>query len=156
MLSDSSAKPHWTVTIDGTTTSSITGKTADAGVPAYATVDQGGFYNYALFHILPDGTIQFAFQPVLDSIAVTAPQPTLKIGAREQLTATGTTPTGDDLAALQVPIADPASHVWSSGDPRVTVVDPSTGQVHARSPGTATISAASGGVTGTVTVTVAR
>jgi hypothetical protein len=104
----------------------------------------------------PDGTIQFAFQPVLDTIAVTAPQPTLKIGAREQLTATGTTPTGDDLAALQVPIADPASHVWSSSDPRVAVVDPSTGQVHARSRGTATISVLSGGVTGTVTVTVTR
>jgi hypothetical protein len=51
-------------------------------VSAYATVDQDGFYNYALFHILLDGTIQFAFQPMLDSIAVTAPQPTLKIGAR--------------------------------------------------------------------------
>lgn len=130
--------------------------TADAGVPAYAPVDQGGFYNYVLFHILPDGTIQFAFQPVLDSIAVAAPQATLTVGAGEQLTATGTTPTGDDLAALQVPIADPASHLWSSSDPRVAAVNPSTGQVHARSPGTATISVLSGGVTGTVTVTVTR
>jgi Phosphodiester glycosidase/Bacterial Ig-like domain (group 2) len=130
--------------------------TADAGVPAYTTVDQGGFYNYALFHIQPDGTIQFAFQPVLDSIAVTAPQPSLRIGAREQLTATGTTPTGDDLAAIQVPIANPASHQWSSGNSRVAEVDPSTGQLVARSPGTATISVLSGGVTGTVTVTVTR
>jgi len=130
--------------------------TADAGVPAYVTADQGGFYNYALFHILPNGTIQFAFQPVLASIAVTAPEPSLTIGAREQLTATGTTPTGDNLAALQVPIANPASHVWSSSDPRVAVVDQSTGQLVARSPGTATISVLSGGVTGTVTVTVTR
>jgi exopolysaccharide biosynthesis protein len=129
---------------------------ADAGVQAYATADQGGFYNYALFHILPDGTIQFAFQPVLDSIAVTAPQPSLSIGAREQLTATGATPTGDDLAALQVPIADPASHLWSSSDPQVAEVNPSTGQVLAHSPGTATISVLSGGVTGTVTVTVTQ
>jgi uncharacterized protein YjdB len=127
---------------------------ADAGVPPYATVDQGGFYNYALFHVLPNGTIQFAFQPVLDTIAVTAPQPTLAIGAREQLTATGTTPTGDDLTALQVPIADPASHLWSSSNPRVVTVDPSTGQISARSPGTATISVLSGGVTGTIKVTV--
>jgi exopolysaccharide biosynthesis protein len=130
--------------------------TADAGVPAYISVNEGGFYNYVLFHILPDGTIQFAFQPVLNSIAVTAAQSSLKAGAREQLTATGTTPTGDNLAALQVPIADPASHLWSSSNPRVAEVDPSTGQVIARSPGTATISAASGGVTGTVTVTVTR
>jgi hypothetical protein len=36
------------------------------------------------------------------------------------------------------------------------VVDPSTGQMFARSPGTATISVLSGGVTGTVTVTVTR
>jgi hypothetical protein len=129
---------------------------ADAGAVPYATPDQGGFYNYALFHILPDGTIQFAFQPVLASIAVTAPQSALKPGNQERLTATGTTPAGDDLAPLAVPIADPASHEWSSSDPRVAVVDPSTGQLRARSPGTATITVLSGGVTGTVTVTVAR
>jgi hypothetical protein len=130
--------------------------TADAGVPAYAPVTQGGFYNYVLFHILPNGTVQFAFQPVLDSISVTAPSTALTIGTREQLAATGTTPTGDDLAALQVPIANPASHVWSSSNPQVADVNSGTGQVIARSPGTATISVLSGGVTGTVTVTVTR
>lgn len=129
---------------------------ADAGVAAYVPAGQGGFYNYALFHILANGTIQFAIQPVLDAITVTAARPDLTAGSREQLTATGTTPAGDDLAPLQVPIADPASHVWSSGNPRVAVVDPSTGQLFARSPGTATISVLSGGVTGTVTVTVTR
>jgi uncharacterized protein YjdB len=127
---------------------------SDAGVPAYAPADQGGFYNYVLFHLLPDGTVQFAVQPVLDSIAVTAPSASLARGATEQLTATGTTPTGDNLPALQVPIADPASHLWSSSDPRVAVVDPSTGQLLARAPGTATISVTSGGVTGTATITV--
>jgi hypothetical protein len=55
--------------------------------------------------------MQFAIQPVLDSIAVTAPQASLAEGSGEQLTATGTTPTGDDLAALQVPIADPVAPV---------------------------------------------
>ena len=127
---------------------------ADAGVPAYATVDQGGFYNYALFHVLPNGDVQFAIQPVLDSIAVTAPSDSLAAGSTEQLTATGTTPTGDDLSALQVPIADPASHQWSSSDTRVASVDSSTGVVTANNPGTATISVLSGGVTGAVTVTV--
>jgi uncharacterized protein YjdB len=125
-------------------------------VPAYAPVTQGGFYNYVLFHILPNGTVQFAFQPVLNSIAVAAPSTALIIGTREQLAATGTTPTGDDLAALQVPIANPASHVWSSSNPQVAEVNSDTGQVIARSPGTATISVLSGGVTGTVTVTVTR
>lgn len=127
---------------------------ADAGVPAYAPTNQGGFYNYVLFHVLPSGSVQFAVQPVLDSIAVTAPQPSLAAGTSEQLSATGTTPTGDNLTALQVPIADPASHLWSSSNPQVAAVDPDTGQLIARSPGTATITVVSGGVTGTVTITV--
>jgi hypothetical protein len=127
---------------------------ADAGVTPYATTSQGGFYNYVLFHVLPDGTVQFAVQPVLASIAVTAPQPSLAAGAQEQLSATGTTPTGDNLTALQVPIADPASHLWSSSDPRIAAVDSETGRLIARSPGTATISVLSGGVTGSITITV--
>jgi hypothetical protein len=127
---------------------------SDAGVTPYASTSQGGFYNYVLFHVRPDGTVQFAVQPVLASIAVTAPQPSVAAGTREQLSATGTTPTGDDLSALQVPVADPASHQWSSSDPRVAAVDPQTGMLQARSPGTATISVLSGGVTGTLTITV--
>jgi exopolysaccharide biosynthesis protein len=127
---------------------------SDAGVTPYAPANEGGFYNYVLFHILPDGTIQFAVQPVLASIAVTAPQASLAVGGTEQLSATGTTPTGDNLSALQVPIADPASHQWSSSDSRVASVNPRTGELTAHSPGTATISVVSGGVTGNVTVTV--
>jgi hypothetical protein len=127
---------------------------ADAGVPAYAPVNQGGFYHYALFHVLPDGTVQFAVQPVLASISVTAPHPDLTPGGTEQLTATGTSVTGDDLTALQVPIADPASHVWSTSDPRVAAIDPHTGKLTARSPGTATITVLSGGITGSTTITI--
>ncbi|MBO0871506.1 MAG: Ig-like domain-containing protein, partial [Micromonosporaceae bacterium] len=127
---------------------------ADAGVPAYAPVDRGGFYNYALFHVLPGGDVQFAIQPVLDSIAVTAPQASLAPGATEQLAATGTTPTGNDLAPLQVPIADPASHLWASSDKQIASVDPSTGLVTAVKPGTVTISVLAGGVTASTTITV--
>jgi exopolysaccharide biosynthesis protein len=127
---------------------------SDAGVEPYAPTNQGGFYNYTLFHILPDGTVEFAVQPVLASIAVTAPRPSLASGGTEQLTATGTTPTGDNLSALQVPIADPASHQWASSDPRVAAVNPRTGLLTARAPGTATITVTSGGITGSVTVTV--
>jgi exopolysaccharide biosynthesis protein len=126
---------------------------ADAGSPAYAPVDQGGFYNYGLFHVLPDGTVQFAVQPVLASIAVTAPQPALTAGAGERLTAMGTSVTGNDLPALQVPITDPVSRVWSSSDPRVATVDQG-GAVRAGRAGTTTISVTAGGVTGQVTVTV--
>jgi hypothetical protein len=127
---------------------------SDAGVEPYAPTNQGGFYNYALFHILPDGTIEFAVQPVLASIAVTAPRPSLASGGTEQLTATGTTPTGDNLTALRVPIADPASHQWASSDPRVAAINPRTGLLTAHAPGTATITVTSGGVTGSITVTI--
>ena len=127
---------------------------SDAGVTPYAPTNQGGFYNYVLFHVLSDGTVEFAVQPVLASIAVTTSQPSLTVGTTEQLAATGTTPTGDDLSALQVPIADPASHQWSSSDPRIAAVNPQTGELYARSPGTTTITVTSGGVTGTVTITV--
>jgi uncharacterized protein YjdB len=127
---------------------------SDAGVTPYATASQGGFYNYVLFHFLPDGTIQFAVQPVFASIAITAPDPSLAAGTSEQLTATGTTPAGDTVAAFGVPVADPASHQWSSSNPRVATVNPETGELYARSPGTATITVLSGGVTSTVTITV--
>jgi uncharacterized protein YjdB len=91
---------------------------------------------------------------VLSAVAVTAPQPSLAVGAAEQLSAAGTTPAGDDRAALDVPVADPASHVWSSSDPRVASVDPRTGRVTARSPGTATITVLSAGLTASTVITV--
>jgi exopolysaccharide biosynthesis protein len=129
---------------------------SDAGVTPYATTSQGGFYNYVLFHFLPDGTVQFAVQPVLASIAITAPETSLTARGSEQLTATGTAPTGDNLAPLQVPVANPASHEWSSSNPGVVAVNPQSGEVYALSPGTATITVESGGVVGTVTITVTR
>jgi hypothetical protein len=129
---------------------------ADAGSPAYAPADQGGFYQYGLFHVNPDGTVQFAIQPILNSITVTASAPSLQVGHSMDLAATGTTPTGNDLPALQVPIADPASHVWSSSDPRIVTIDAGTGKVTARHPGTATVSVTSGGVIGSITLTVTQ
>jgi hypothetical protein len=35
---------------------------SDAGVTPYAPTNLGGFYNYVLFHVLPDGSVQFAVQ----------------------------------------------------------------------------------------------
>lgn len=127
---------------------------ADAGSPAYAPADEGGFYQYGLFHVNSDGTVQFAIQPVLNSITVTASAQSLQVGHSMDLAATGTTPTGNDLPALQVPIADPASHVWSSSDPKIVAIDARTGKVTAGHPGTATVSVTSGGVTGSITLTV--
>jgi hypothetical protein len=127
---------------------------ADLGVTASAPADEGGFYNFGLLHATPDGDLQFTIEPVLSSISVTAPSATLAAGATETVTATGTNVGGDDEPALTLPIADPASHVWSSSDPKVASVDPGTGVVTARHAGTVTISVESGGVTGSVTLAV--
>jgi uncharacterized protein YjdB len=53
-----------------------------------------------------------------------------------------------------MPIADPASHGWTSGDPQVARVDARTGPVTALHPGTATMTVTSGGVSASATVTV--
>ena len=126
---------------------------ADLGAPPYAPEDQGGFYNYGLFDVLPNGTVQFAVQPLLASIAVTAPAPQLARGATEQLSAVGTSLTGTDAPALQVPIADPVSRHWTSSDPRIASVDPSSGVLTAHCAGTVTLAVTAGGITGTVSIT---
>jgi exopolysaccharide biosynthesis protein/uncharacterized protein YjdB len=127
---------------------------ADLGAPPYAPEDQGGFYNYGLFNVLPDGTVQFAVQPLLASIALTAPTAQLTRGATERLTAAGTSLTGTDAPALQVPIADPVSRHWTSSDPRIASVDPSSGVVTAHCAGSVTVTLTSGGISGTASITV--
>ncbi|OLE28544.1 MAG: hypothetical protein AUG49_02115 [Catenulispora sp. 13_1_20CM_3_70_7] len=117
-------------------------------------MDQGGFYNYGLFDVQSDGTVQFAVQPLLTSVTVSAPQTQLSIGATEQLTATGTSLTGSDATALRVPLADPASRHWDSSDPAVASVDPDSGAVTARSPGSVTITVTTGGMSGSASITV--
>ncbi|WP_252991209.1 Ig-like domain-containing protein [Streptomyces viridosporus] len=44
--------------------------------------------------------------------------------------------------------------MWSSSDPKVASVDPSTGALTALRPGTVTVSVTSGGVTGSAQVVV--
>ena len=126
---------------------------ADAGSPPYAPTDQGGFYNYGLFHVLPDGTVQFAVQPVLSSVLVGGGASVAR-GSTLALTASGTTVTGDDATALTLPIADPVSRSWQSSNSSVAAVDPRTGVVTGNLAGTATISVTAGGITGSVLVTV--
>jgi hypothetical protein len=127
---------------------------ADLGMPAYAPVDQGGFYHFDLFHITKKGDIQFSIEPVLQSIEVTAPSATLARGASATLSAAGKAVGGDNLPDITLPIADPASHVWASDNPSVVSVDPVSGKVTARGAGTATVSVTSGGVTGSIKLTV--
>ncbi|WP_344659726.1 phosphodiester glycosidase family protein [Catenulispora subtropica] len=127
---------------------------ADLGATPYAPVDQGGFYNYGLFDVQPDGTVQFAVQPLLASVAVTAPAPELAVGGTERLTATGTSLTGSDATALPVPVADPVSRHWESSDPSLASVDPVSGVVTAHSPGSVTVTVTTGGVSGSASITV--
>jgi exopolysaccharide biosynthesis protein len=127
---------------------------ADLGMPAYAPSDEGGFYNFGLLHVTASGDLQFTVEPVLSSISVNAPSVSLAVGGSQTLTATGTSVGGDNNPAVTMPIADPASHVWSSSDRHVATVDPDSGVVTARHPGTATISVTSGGVTASATLTV--
>jgi exopolysaccharide biosynthesis protein len=127
---------------------------ADLGVPADAPSDQGGFYNFALLHVTAHGDLQFTVEPVLSSISVTAPNATLAAGTSETLTATGTNVGGDNEPQVTLPIADPASHVWSSSDDKVASVNADSGVLTAHRPGTAQVSVTSGGITSSVTVTV--
>jgi exopolysaccharide biosynthesis protein len=127
---------------------------ADLGMPAYAPSDEGGFYNFGLLHVTPGGGIRFSVEPVLSSIDVTVPHATPAPGDTVTPAATGTQVGGDNLPAITMPIADPASHEWTSSDPEVATVDPVTGAVTALRPGTVTISVTSGGVTGSVVLTV--
>ncbi|MCU1679593.1 MAG: Ig domain protein group 2 domain protein [Amycolatopsis sp.] len=127
---------------------------ADLGMPAYAPSDQGGFYHFGLIHTTPSGGIDFSVEPVLTSITVTLPSAVVKVGTAQTAIATGAEVGGDNLPAVTMPIADPASHVWTSSDPRVAAVDAVTGRIAGRRPGTATISVTSGGVSGSIPVTV--
>ncbi|MFD8075149.1 phosphodiester glycosidase family protein [Streptomyces sp. NPDC059718] len=127
---------------------------ADLGMPAYAPADQGGIYHFGLVRIGDDGNLQYTVEPALASIEVTGPKDPITRGDRLTLTATGDQIAGDNIAPLTIPIADPASHVWTSGNPKVASVDPSTGALTAHRSGTATITVTSGGVTGTTQVTV--
>jgi exopolysaccharide biosynthesis protein len=130
----------------------------DLGMPAYTTPETGGFYHFGLVHIANNGTVQFAVEPVLQSLAIDPAAPgsarSIAVSATTSLTAHGVNQTGDNLDPVTLPIADPASHVWSTSNSRVARVDPKTGVVTGVRAGTATISITSGGLTSKVTVTV--
>ncbi|MFB7307697.1 phosphodiester glycosidase family protein [Streptomyces sp. NPDC056192] len=127
---------------------------ADLGMPAYAPADQGGIYHFGLIRIGDDGDLQYTVEPALASITVKGPKDPIAKGDHVTLTATGDQIAGDNIAPLTIPIADPASHVWTSSNPRVASVDPSTGALTAHRPGTVSVSVTSGGITGSAQVVV--
>ncbi|WP_328885952.1 phosphodiester glycosidase family protein [Streptomyces sp. NBC_00316] len=127
---------------------------ADLGMPAYAPADQGGIYHFGLIRIGDDGDLQYTVEPALASISVKGPKDPIAKGDHVTLTATGEQIAGDNIAPLTIPIADPASHVWTSSNPKVASVDPPTGTLTAHRPGTVTVSVTSGGITGSAQVIV--
>lgn len=127
---------------------------ADLGMPAYAPADQGGIYHFGLVRIGDDGGLQYTVEPALASITVHGPKDPVAKGDHIALSATGEQIGGDNIAPLTIPIADPASHVWTSSDPEIASVDPATGALTAHRPGTVTVSVTAGGVTGRTGVVV--
>src|SRR5215470_12750036 len=90
--------------------------------------------------------------PTLQSIAVSPGNAQLFLGTNQQFTATGKLTDGSSQDLTQ-------TVKWSSSDSTVMLLNNSAGRVgmgNTRGPGTATISGASGSVTGTTTVTVTR
>jgi 6-phosphogluconolactonase (cycloisomerase 2 family) len=88
--------------------------------------------------------------PTLQSIAVSPGNAQLFLGANQQFTATGKLTDGSSQDLTQ-------TVKWSSSDLTVMLLNNSAGRVgmgNTRGPGTATISATSGSLTGTTTVTI--
>lgn len=122
---------------------------ADLGGTSVATADEGGFVHFGLIRIDASGTLEFAVEPVLTGIAIAAPATTVAVGSVTTLTATGT-----EVGGGVMPIADPASHVWSSSDSRIASIDPVTGRLIAHRVGTVTISVSCGSGAASTAVTV--
>jgi 6-phosphogluconolactonase len=91
-------------------------------------------------------------KPTLQSIAVAPGSAQLFLGANQQFTATGKLTDGSTQDLTQ-------TVKWSSSDSTVMLLNNSAGRLgvgNTRGPGTATVSASDGAVTGTTTVAVTR
>lgn len=122
---------------------------ADLGGTTVAPADEGGFAHFGLIRIDDSGSMEFAVEPVLTGITIAAPATAVAVGSSTTLTATGA-----EIGGNAMPVADPASHVWSSSDSRIASIDPVSGRLSAQRSGTVTVSVTSGGVVGSATVTV--
>ncbi|MCC2594435.1 Ig-like domain-containing protein [Tessaracoccus sp. OS52] len=129
---------------------------ADVGTPPYYAADQGGFFHFGLLHVNPDGTVQFAVEPLLKSVAIDqGADDALAVGETKQYTATAVNTNGANIANPPViPVANPMSHVWTSSNTAVATVDAVTGEVTATGAGSATISVQAGGITTSLELTV--
>lgn len=96
----------------------------------------------------------FFQNPVITSVTIDPPNPTVSIGQTTPLTALGTDNEGDPPVALKGGTTCTGDTVcWSSGTPSVATIN-TGGLVTGVTAGTSTITAASGTATATTTVTV--
>ncbi len=120
-----------TPTTGGTTTFTVTA--TDSGSPAQVATKSL--------------SITIASPPTLTSIAVTPASPTIPNGTSQQFTATGTY---SDSSTADIT----SSVTWASDTPAVATIS-AAGLAHGVSPGTSTISATLGSVSGNTLLTVA-
>jgi hypothetical protein len=116
-----------------------------------AIASNGGWYHRLHVAVDASGTATINVIPLLESIAVTPDTISLLGGDAGSLSAAGNffTSTAPDIT---LPIADPFARAWTSSDPAIAeVVD---GALQSWIPGSATITVASGGASGTARVTV--
>jgi len=139
-------------------TGDVTGQTAwSSSDPQIATIDASGLATGVAYGTVTiKGTCECYSQKVtltvgtqnvsLSSIAITPADKTIIAGNTQQFTATGTysNSTTSDISS---------SVTWTSSDTSVATIN-SRGQATAVSAGTTTVTASSGGISGTTTLTV--
>src|SRR5712692_4236788 len=106
----------------------------------------------AIFPSCGSGSSTPPMKTTLQSIAVSPANPQLALGASQQFTATGKLTDGSTQDLTQ-------TVTWSSSDATVMLVNNYAGRMgigNTRGPGTTTISASNGTLSGTATVTVTR
>lgn len=140
---------------DGSTQVLTSGVTWDSATQTVATVSASGLVSSvtqgqslitATFGTFSANTTVTVGAPVLASLAVSPTSPALDKAQTQQLTVLGT---------FTDNTTGPVVVTWSSGTPSVATVS-SGGEVTALTPGTSVITATSGTITGTTTVTVNR
>jgi hypothetical protein len=115
----------------------------DLGEPTSVPAARGGYPAYALLTATPAGTLRYTVNPVLTSLSITAGP--VSVGTRE-------TPAVADTPA--VPMADPVAHTWTSANPAIATINPLTGAITPRHPGTTTITLKTATQTATTVLTV--
>ena len=123
----------------------------------------GGFYSYVIFHVSPNGTLQFAVEPVLSSISITNTISTkVKLYENQTMsfTAEGFSPSGNGVFSnLSVPplslnLNSFYAHMWSSNNTSVGSINANTGYFVAEHGGNTTVTIESGGVQTSIQVEV--